>query len=130
MDRREFFMLNRRAAPSSPKPFAGLRQIYSGLTPYAGTWTINEVTHLLKRTMFGARKEDISYFLAMSPSAAVDALLNVSTTLPAPPLKNYDNTGIDAADGDTSVATGTTWVNTVSNDGTANGNRIASLKDW
>lgn len=130
MDRREFFMLNRRATPSSPKPFAGLRQIYSGLTPYAGTWTINEVTHLLKRTMFGAKKEDINYFLAMSPSAAVDALLNVSTTLPAPPLKNYDNTGIDAADGDTSVATGTTWVNTVSNDGTANGNRIASLKDW
>jgi uncharacterized protein (DUF1800 family) len=130
MDRREFFTLKRRAAAASPRPYAGLRQIYSGLTPYAGAWTTKEVAHLLKRTMFGAKKADITYFLAMSPSAAVDALLNVSTTLPAPPLKNYDNSDIDGADGDVSVAAGTTWVNTISNDGTANGRRIASLKNW
>src|SRR5207237_5145106 len=69
-------------------------------------------------------------FKAMTPSAAVDALLNVSTTLPSPPLKNYDNTDIAAGDGDLSVAAGTTWVNTVSKDGTANGKRASSLKSW
>jgi uncharacterized protein (DUF1800 family) len=130
MDRREFFTLKRRAKAPSSKPYAGLRQIYSGLTPYSGTWTAKEVAHLLKRTMFGAKKVDIDYFLAMTPSAAVDALLNVPTGQPAPPLKNYDNTDIDAADPDVSVAQGTTWVNSVSTDGTANSNRVDSLKAW
>jgi uncharacterized protein (DUF1800 family) len=130
MDRREFFTLKRRSAASSPKPFAGLRQIYSGLTPYSGSWTTQDVAHLLKRTMFGAKKADIDYFLAMSPSAAVDALLNVSATLPSPPLKNYDNTDTPAGDPDASVAAGTTWVNTVSTDGTVNGKRASSLKSW
>ena len=130
MDRREFFTLKRRAAASSSKPYAGLRQIYSGLNAYSGTWTTKEVAHLLKRTMFGAKKADIDYFLAMSPSQAVDVLLTVPTDLPAPPLKNYDNTDIDPADGDISVAAGATWVNTVSADGTANGRRVESLKSW
>ncbi|WP_158085197.1 DUF1800 domain-containing protein [Niastella vici] len=130
MDRREFFTLKRRAKATSPKPYAGLRQIYSGLTPYSGTWTAKEVAHLLKRTMFGAKKADIDHFLGMTPSAAVDELLNVSTSLPSPPLKNYDNTDIDAADPDISVAKGATWVNTVSTDGTANSQRVNSLKDW
>lgn len=130
MDRREFFTLKRRSEASSPKPFAGLRQIYSGLAPYAGAWTVQEVTHLLKRTMFGAKKADIDYFKAMTPSAAVDALLNVSATLPDPPLKNYDNSDIEGGDGDLSVAAGTTWVNTVSKDGNANAKRNASLKAW
>lgn len=130
MDRREFFTLKRRAKAPSPMPYAGLRQIYSGLTPYTGAWTTKEVAHLLKRTMFGAKKEDIDYFLAMSPSAAVDALLNVSTSLPAPPLKNYDNSDIDPADPDVALAAGTTWVNTISTDGAANGKRADSLKAW
>lgn len=130
MDRREFFTLRRSAKATSPKPYAGLRQIYSGLTPYTGAWTTKEVAHLLKRTMFGAKKADIDYFLAMTPSAAVDALLNVPTDLPAPPLKNYDNTDIDAADGDIAVATGSTWVNSISIDSAANGKRVNSLKSW
>ncbi|MEI9909917.1 MAG: hypothetical protein WDO71_09750 [Bacteroidota bacterium] len=38
-------------------------KMFSGLAPYAGSWTTNEVTHLLKRTMFGAKKADVDYFL-------------------------------------------------------------------
>jgi uncharacterized protein (DUF1800 family) len=129
MDRREFFTLKRRAKAPSPMPY-GLRQIYSGLTPYSGAWTAKEVAHLLKRTMFGAKKADIDHFLSMSPSAAVDELLNVPTGLPAPPLKNYDNTDIDGADADTTIAQGATWVNTVSTDVTANSKRVSSLKAW
>lgn len=125
MNRRDFFTLKRRATASSYKPFAGLRQINSGLAPYTGTWTAKEVAHLLKRTMFGAKKADIEYFKAMSPSQAVDALLNVSATAPAPPLKYYSGDGSN--DG---VATGSTWVNTVSSDSGVNGNRINSFKSW
>lgn len=125
MNRRDFFTLKRSAAASSYKPFAGLRQIYSGLTPYTGAWTTREVAHLLKRTMFGAKKADIDYFKAMSPSQAVDMLLNVAAAPPDPPLKFYSGDGSN--DG---VATGATWVNTVSTERGVNANRVNSLKSW
>ena len=49
---------------------------------------MNEVTHLLKRTMFGAKKSDIDYFLTLTPDAAVDELLN-NITVPSPPVRDY-----------------------------------------
>jgi uncharacterized protein (DUF1800 family) len=130
MDRREFFALKRRVAAPSSRPYTSLRQISTGLTPYSGPWNNNEVVHLLKRTMFGAKKADIDYFKGMSTAQAVDALLNVSATPPAPPVKNYSNTDIAASDPDYGIAPGSTWVNTFSADGTANGKRIASFKSW
>ena len=62
--------------------------MFSGLAPYAGSWTVNEVTHLLKRTMFGAKKADIDYFLTLTPDAAVDELLN-NIAAPSPPVRDY-----------------------------------------
>src|SRR3954471_8830037 len=85
MDRREFFTLKRRANAPSAKNYAGFRQIYSGLAAQAGTLTAQQASHLLKRTMFGATKADIDYFTGKTVSAAVDELLNVPTSLPAPP---------------------------------------------
>jgi uncharacterized protein (DUF1800 family) len=123
MNRRDFFTLTRRASASSPRPFAGILQINAGLTVYNGAWTTKEIAHLLKRTMFGAKKADIDHFRGMTPSQAVDALLNVSGTMPDPPLKYYSGDG--ANDG---VATGATWVNTVSPN--ANFERINSWKNW
>jgi uncharacterized protein (DUF1800 family) len=130
MDRREFFTLKRKANASSAKNYAGYRQIYSGLNPQAGTLTAQQASHLLKRTMFGAKKTDIDYFTGMSVSQAVDELLNVPTTLPAPPLKNYDNSGIEAGDPDLTIAQGTTWVNNVSKGVASNDLRGKSLKCW
>jgi uncharacterized protein (DUF1800 family) len=130
MDRREFFSLKRRANAPSAKNYAGLRQIYSGLTPQAGTLTAQQAAHLLKRTMFGATKADIDYFTGKSVSAAVDELLNVPPSLPAPPVKNYDNTDIEAGDPDLNVAQGTTWVNTVSKGVVSNFQRGKSIKCW
>jgi uncharacterized protein (DUF1800 family) len=130
MDRREFFTLKRRAKAPSPKTYAGYRQIYSGLTPYSGTLTAQQASHLLKRTMFGAKKADIDYFTGKSASQAVDELLNVPATLPAPPLKNYDNTDIEAGDPDLTIAQGTTWVNNVSKGVVSNMQRGKSIKSW
>jgi uncharacterized protein (DUF1800 family) len=130
MDRREFFTLKRRVKAPSPKTYAGLRQIYSGLNPYSGTLTAQEAAHLLKRTMFGAKKADIDYFTGKSVSAAVDELLNVPAAMPAPPVKNYDNTDIEAGDPDLTVAQGTTWVNTVSKGVVSNMQRGKSVKSW
>ena len=83
MDRREFFTRTRKKKTS-----LSTAALASGLNPYGGNWTINEVAHLLKRTMFGAKKADIDYFLAMSPGAAVDELLN-NIPVVSPPLRDY-----------------------------------------
>jgi len=127
MDRKEFF---KRAARKQEKPFAGL-------TPYSGPWTANEVAHLLKRTMFGAKKQDIDHFLAMSPGAAVDELL-AAAPFPATPIRDYGL--IDDGQGhmvdDLGVAQGQTWVNdpnkasAVEVRGIINNNRMSSLRKW
>lgn len=131
MDRREFFT---RARKKSIRPE---RRISSGLNPYSGTWTTNEVAHLLKRTMFGAKKADIDYFLGLSPSVAVDELLNNISVI-STPLRDYglieDDNGI--FHDDLGVPQGQTWVNdlnTLSDPevrGSINGLRVASLFKW
>ena len=132
MDRRDFFTKARKRTAGY-----GRRSIASGLTPYAGNWTVNEVAHLLKRTMFGAKKTDIDYFLGLSPGAAVDQLLN-SIPAVSPPLRDYglveDDDGI--LHDDLGVAPGQTWVNDlntlshVNARGPINTLRTASLHKW
>lgn len=66
--------------------------VTSGLQPYAGQWTEQEVLHLVRRTNFGWKKSIVDLLLASgSASAAVDAVLNVSPAPPAPPVNWYDN---------------------------------------
>ena len=132
MDRREFFTRTRKKT----KQYSG-RSISSGLNPYGGNWTINEVAHLLKRTMFGAKKTDIDYFLGMSPGAAVDELLN-NIPVVSPPLRDYglieDEFGV--FHDDLGVPQGQAWVNdlnTLSDPivlGSINSLRVASLHKW
>lgn len=130
MDRRDFLALRRKSGIAMPASEDSVRGINAGLNPYAGAWTTKEIAHLLKRTMFGAKKSDIDFFRSMTPSQAVDALLTVPLTPPTGPLKDYNNTGIAAGDADLSVPIGSTWSNTVTKDGVANGHRMTSLKAW
>jgi len=134
MDRREFL----QAARIKNKAVAlQSSSLVSGIGAYNGSWTINEVSHLLKRTMFGAKKTDIDYFLTRSVSETVDELLN-NTTVPSPPVRDYGL--LQDADGamydDLGVAKGQTWVNDpniASADvirGSINSARVASLKKW
>jgi len=125
MDRREFLAIRKKKTsiktPKSTQPF----RTDSGLNPYAGPWTTNEVAHLLKRTMFGSKKADVDYFKAKTMSQAVDELLNPTAPLPSPPVNDYSpNTP------DPNVAAGQTWVNNPTNDGTLNSVRRASFKKW
>jgi uncharacterized protein (DUF1800 family) len=101
----------------------------SGLNPYTGPWTEQEVIHLLKRTMFGAKKSDVDYFKSMSMSQAVDELLNPTAPQPGPPIKEYVTSTV-ATNPDTNILQGTTWVNDINNDGTVQGQRRASYKKW
>ncbi|MCB0774798.1 MAG: DUF1800 domain-containing protein [Chitinophagaceae bacterium] len=130
MDRRDFFKIARREQDSKAN------RVFAGLTPYAGSWTVNEVSHLLKRTMFGAKKQDIDHFLTLTPGEAVDEILN-TTSIPSPPVRDY---GLLEDDGvfydDLGVAIGETWVNdpnTASDPvvrGQINSRRIQSLRKW
>jgi hypothetical protein len=44
-----------------------------------------EVLHLLKRTGYGFKKNDVDALLALNMTNAVNAVLNISTTAPSPP---------------------------------------------
>lgn len=131
MDRRAFLTARMQAPPAAPRfDPPQLRGIQSGLDPYKGAWGTREAAHLLRRTMFGAKKADVDYFKTLTPAQAVSELLNVSATPPPPPVKNYDNTNIAATDADYAIPQGQTWVNTFTADGTANSRRVASFKAW
>src|SRR6476646_9525399 len=123
MNRRDFLqpaILTKPAAATAP-PIAPPN---GGLTSYSGAWTVTEVIHLLKRTMFGATLADINYFKSTTMSQAVDELLNPVAPLPDPPVKEYTSTL------DPTILPGTTWVNDPSTDGTVNSLRRSSFKKW
>lgn len=100
----------------------------SGLEPYTGPWTKNEVIHLLKRTMFGAKPEDVRYFETRTMDQAVDELLTITSPLPDPPVKDYDTA--EAEFPDTHIASGTTWVNDFNEDNRIGNLRKRSFKKW
>ncbi len=120
MDRRDFLTAKRKKA----EPVQTFRT-QSGINPYSGTWTKNEVQHLLKRTMFGSTRADIAYFLTRTLDQAVDELLTPVAPLPSPPVNDYSPGTADA-----NVPAGATWVNNPTIDGTLNGVRNASFKKW
>jgi uncharacterized protein (DUF1800 family) len=136
MDRRDFFKAANRSTRQQKTGSQNQSMLFAGLNPYAGAWTVNEVSHLLKRTMFGARKADIDYFLNRTPDEAVEELLNTTLT-PAPPLRDY---GLLEDEGvwydDLGVVIGQTWVNDPNMAsfegirGAINSRRVDSLKKW
>lgn len=130
MDRRTFIKTPILAQKESIASAANqINRTQSGLAPYAGSWTENEVIHLLKRTMFGAKKTDIDYFKTKTCAQCVDELLNPTASLPSPPVKEYSHASA-LTQPDTGIAAGTTWVNDPNSDGTINSLRRASFKKW
>ncbi len=131
MDRREFLALETEQT-GTHQNFSQIYRTQSGLTPYTGSWTINEVRHLLKRAQFGAKKSDVDFFLSLSMSDAVDTLLELINTpayvTPDPPLNNYNNVTADP-----NCAFGQPWPGTAdTNNGTiyTYTQRKKSLKAW
>lgn len=103
-------------------------QSYPSLNPYAGPWDYAAVRHLLKRTVFGATRNDLAQFMSQGFDASINQLLDTTISLPAPPVKEYNSSS--AANPDTAIAAGQTWVNDVNNDGTIASFRRASFKKW
>lgn len=129
MDRRDFLTISSKQKNPLPIPQDTAQRTNSGLNPYTGAWTENEVIHLLKRTMFGARRLDIDYFKSKTMNQSVDELLNPAAPFPNPPVKDYDTSG-SVTTPDTNILAGSTWVNDPNNDGTIASRRRASFKKW
>ena len=133
MDRRDFLTAGKtkKKAPakSNTAQIVSPARTLSGINPYTGPWGINEVIHLLKRTMFGAKKADVDFFAGMTMNQAVDELINPTAPNPLPPVKEY-TTSIQPGTPDANIAQGTTWVNDINNDGTVQSQRRASYKKW
>ncbi len=128
MDRRTF-LKTPVDKNQSQLPAIELQRTQSGLNPYTGAFTENEVIHLLKRTMFGASKADVDYFKTKTLTQSVDELLNPTAALPSPPVKEYSHSTA-LTQPDTTIANGQTWVGNVNNDGTISSLRRASFKKW
>jgi uncharacterized protein (DUF1800 family) len=129
MDRREFLNRRRRHTAASEERQLPFRT-ESGIATYTGSWTEQEVIHLLKRTMFGAKRADINYFKAMSMNQAVDELLNPTAPPPNPPVKEYVTSTTPGVTPDGNIVQGTTWINDINSDGTVQSQRRASYKKW
>ena len=124
MDRRDFLAARKKRANPAISPARSFRT-QSGLAPYSGPWTKNEVQHLLKRTLFGSKKTDIDYFLGRTMDQAIDELLNPTAPLPAPPVNDYSPNIPDPT-----IPAGSTWVNNPTTDGNINTGRRNSFKKW
>lgn len=97
-------------------------RVVTGLIPYTGAFDKEQITHLLKRTLFGAKKTDIDFFMGKTLAETIDTLL----TEPPPltdaqlPLRNY-------AEG--TLPMGATWAYAQQN-ADFDGQRRNSLKMW
>jgi len=70
--------------------------VISTLAPYTGAWTEREAIHLIRRTTFGFKKADVTTLAAMTVTDAVNSILTIDTTPPAPPVNWYNNLAVDA----------------------------------
>jgi uncharacterized protein (DUF1800 family) len=112
--------------PSNKSIPRHLAKTSTGLNPYTGVWTDAQVKHLLNRTLFGCTFADIDFFKLKTMSEAVDFILNVPLTQPAPPVNNYSTTPEKA---DAEIPYGSTWVTADANLA-LEGDRIFSFKLW
>ncbi len=141
MDRKQFFQSLRN--PSSSDQFAvnevdetlqkdeeingniGLqRRTNTGISAYKGSFGKSELMHLLRRTLFGVKVSDYNLYKGKTLEQVVDALLNVPSAMPNPPINNYGNLVNDP-----NVPYGSTWVNAPL-DPAVEPNRKNSVKSW
>ena len=124
MDRREFLSFKKTSLQEDFGKPKIERRTTTGLAKYSGTWTKQEVAHLLRRTLFGPKLSEINSFAKKTVSEAVDSLLDTTNYVFNPPINHYQNQTADAA-----VPYGSTWVNSPLNVA-LEPNRKYSVKAW
>ncbi len=117
------FRVANQELPEVPAPDT-LFTFNSGLTPYTGTWGRTQAAHLLRRTCFGVKKDQLDALAALDLDAAVAQILSDQPT-PPPPVNNYNGPEIV----DPVVPLGETWI-TQPLDFEYEGYRIVSWRGW
>ncbi|AWG20678.1 hypothetical protein FFWV33_03545 [Flavobacterium faecale] len=107
---------------------ARVAPVTSGLQPYTGVWGKAQALHLLKRTGFGHKKNDLDNLLTISMSDAVATILTIDSTPPSPPVNGYNNLVPD----ENGLPYGADWTTDIllSGQGTTNRQRNLSLAQW
>jgi uncharacterized protein (DUF1800 family) len=117
---------NQSDTPSSER----IGAVTSGLAAFTGTWNRQTALHLLRRTGFGYKKTHADTLQLLTMSQAVDLVLAINATPPAPPVNWYQPMWADEA----GVPYGADWTNSVINDITngitTNIYRSEGLKGW
>lgn len=125
MDRKDFF--NSIFSPRSGNSQAiDIPKSSGTLKAYKGKWDTPDVVYFLKRTMFGAKAEDVIYFKNKSFKKAIKELLDASPGIKTFPINNYSDDKIM----DEEVPMCSTWVNSMVYNGKTNRRRRDSYKEW
>jgi uncharacterized protein (DUF1800 family) len=127
MDRRDFIsgIIGEVSKPITKADLARVtlsgKQVNNySLAPYSGQWSVQQASHLLRRTMFGLTPQDLKYTLGAGLNGSINTLLR---TIPITGLP------LVASNVNEIIPVGQTWVGQP-NYGPAIGNRIASFQAW
>ena len=95
----------------------------AGLTPYTGAWTRQQAAHLLRRTLLGPKKEEITSAASAGLSGTLNQLFSTPTPW-SPPLNHFSTR-------DPKVPVGATWVKAARDpDYDVGEYRYPSLRAW
>ena len=119
-------LANAQVSSRGVKSYPRSARTQSGLNHYQGAWELPQITHLLRRSLFGIKKSELDTFKNLTLSQSLDLLLTPSP-VPDPPINLYNS----AAEGieDPTVPQGETWIHAPYNN-EYEGPRITSLKSW
>lgn len=125
MKRRNFLTISKEndLTPISAKnynPILQLSKNEGGLDKFSGSWNSLSAGHLLRRTMFGVKPEDIKWSAQAGITETINKLFD-PVDPPSPPLNIYED--------DPDVAIGETWVNAPYRP-LNEGKRIQSFRAW
>ena len=79
-------MLGRKSTTASP--VVSTKQASLSLEPYTGNWNFEQAAHLLRRAMFGPKKEEIEQAIELGLAGTIDLLFQ-EQAMPEPPV-NYN----------------------------------------
>ncbi len=96
------------------------------LKKYNGKWDTATVAYFLKRTMFGAKPQDVVFFKNKSLKKTISTLLKDDIPVTSYPINNYNDDKVT----DEQVAPYATWINATNFNGMVNGRRRNSFKQW
>ena len=82
-------------------------------------WDAVRAGHLLRRTMMMPKRSEITQILALTPSAAVDLLLNTPSNPAVPPSANFETESLDGLDNVLANQLRGTWAG-----------QAGQLRDW